>query len=139
MNKKFEIKEEYTRESTAILAGLIGIGVVIVQALISNRVTDLPAMIAFLAFAIALPMLSMLVILTSLYTRYRYASFPLYLTAAYVLGEGGAVLGVVAAFWHLSWVAGVLILISGLFAVGVYFTYTRQLQKDNASEPDKTR
>ncbi len=131
MNRKFELKEEYTRESTAILAGLIGISVVIVQALISIHATDLPARIAILAFAVALPMLGMLFILTSLYARYRYASFPLYLTAAYVLGEGGAAVGVVAALWHLSWVAGVLVVVSGLLAVGVYFAYTRQLQKDN--------
>ncbi len=66
MHRKFEIKEEYTRESTAILAGLIGIGVVIVQALIGTHATDLPAVIALLAFAIALPILGMFVILTSM-------------------------------------------------------------------------
>ena len=64
--------------------------------------------------------------------RYRYASFPMYFTFAYVMGEGGAVVGVVAAFWHVSWVAGVLILVSGLVGLGIYFAYSRQLQKDNA-------
>ncbi len=131
MNGKIEIKEEYTRESTAILAGLIGISVVIVQALIGAHPTDLPAKIALLAFAVALPMLGMLVILNGLYARVRYASFPLYLTLAYFLGEGGAAIGVVAAFWHLSWIAGVLILVSGLFGVGVYLAYRRQLRRDN--------
>ncbi len=137
MNRKFEIKEEYTRESTAILAGLIGISVVIVQALITIHGTDLPARIALLAFAIALPLLGMLVILNTLYSQVRYASFPLYLTLAYVLGEGGAALGVVAAFWHLSWVAGALIVASGLFGVVVYLAYTRQLKKDNTPEQNE--
>jgi type III secretory pathway component EscS len=136
MNRKFELREEYTRESNLILAGLIGISVVIVQALIGIHASDLPATIALLAFAIALPMLGMLVILNALYAKYRYASFPLYLTIAYFLGEGGAALGVVAAFWHLSWVAGALIVVSIFLAVGVYFAYTRQLQKDNP--PDQT-
>ncbi len=56
----------------------------------------------------------------------------------FILGEGGAALGVVAAFWHLSWIAGVLILVSGLFGVGVYLAYTRQLQKDNAPDQKET-
>ncbi len=134
MDQKIEVKEEYARESAAVLAGLIGISVVIVQALIGVHATDLAAMIALIAFAIALPILAMLVILVALYNRHRYASFPLYLTIAYFLGEGGAVLGVIAAFWHLSWIAGVLVIVSGLFAVGVYFAYTRQLQKDNTPD-----
>ncbi len=135
MNQRYEIKEEYARESTAILAGLIGISLVIVQALIAIRATDLPAMIALFAFAVALPMLGMLVIINALYAKHRYVSFPLYLTLAYALGEGGAALGVVAAFWHVSWVAGALILVSGLLGLGVYLAYTRQLEKDNS--PDR--
>ena len=132
MTQKYELKEEMIRESNGILAGLIGISVVIMQALIAINATDPAAVIALLAFAIALPMMGMLVMLNVLLVRYRYASFPVYITVAYVMGEGSAVVGVVAAFWHVSWVAGVLIVVSGLVGLGIYFAYSRQLQKDNA-------
>ncbi len=136
MKQKFELQEEYIRQSNLILAGLIGISVVIVQALISTRATDIPAVIAILAFAIALPMMGTLVMLNAVLARFHYASFPGYITLAYFTGEGSAAVGVVAAFWHLSWVAGVLIMASCLAGLGIYFAYSRQLQKDNA--PDQT-
>ena len=80
----------------------------------------------------------MLVMLNVVLARYRYASFPVYLTLAYLLGEGGAVVGVVAAFWHLSWVAGVLIAVSSLVGLGTYFAYSKQLRKDNAPDRHET-
>ncbi len=138
MKQKYELKEEWIRQTAAILAGLIGISVVIVQALIAINATDPPAVIALLAFAIALPMLGTLVILLAAQAKYRYASFPGYLTFAYLMGEGGAAVGVVAAFWHVSWVAGVLIMVSGLVGLGIYFAYSKQLQKDNAPEQNET-
>ena len=131
MNQKYELKEDMIRESSAILAGLSGISVVIMQALLAINATDPAAEIALLAFAIALPMMGMLVMLNVILRRYRYASFPAYFTFAYVMGEGSAVVGVIAAFWHVSWAAGVLIVVSGLVGLGIYFAYSRQLRKDN--------
>lgn len=137
MNQKYELQEEYLRETRAILAGLIGISVVIVQALIAINATDPAAVIALVAFAIALPMMGALVMLILVLGRYHYASYPPYFTFAYVMGEGGAVVGVVAAFWHVSWVAGALIVVSGLVGMGIYFAYSRQLRKDNPPAGNK--
>jgi CAAX protease family protein len=39
--------------------------------------------------------------------------------------------GVVGAFWHVSWVAGVLLLVSAAIGLAVYLAYSRQLEKDN--------
>ena len=105
MKQKYELKEEWAGQTGAIFAGLIGIGVVIVQALIAINTTDPSAVIALLAFAIALPLLGTLVILNVVQAKYRYASYPAYLTFAYILGEGSAGVGVIAAFWHVSWIA----------------------------------
>ena len=132
MKQKYELKKEWAQQTSAIFAGLIGIGVVIVQALIAINATDAPAVIALLAFAIALPLLGTLVILNVVQAKYRYASYPAYLTFAYILGEGSAGVGVVAAFWHVSWIAGVLIALSGLVGLAIYFAHSKQLQKDNA-------
>ena len=137
MRQKYELKEETIRHSNAILAGLIGISVVIVQALIAVNATDPAAVIALLAFAIGLPMMAVLVMINVALAKSRYASFPAYVTFAYIAGEGSAAVGVVAAFWHVSWVAGVLIVVSCLAGIGIYFAYSRQLQKDNAPEGNK--
>ncbi len=85
----------------------------IMRALIAINATDPPAMIALLAFAIARPMMSMLVVFNVVLARYHYASFPVYFTLAYIMDEGSAVVGVVAAFWHVSRVAGMLNVVSG--------------------------
>ncbi len=138
MKRKYELQAEWIRQSNAVLAGLIGISVGIVQALIAVNAADLPALIALGAFAIALPMMSTLVMVNITLARYRYASVPAYVTLAYFLGEGTAAVGVVASFWHVSWVAGVLVVISCLVGLGIYFAYSRQLQKDNASGPNET-
>ncbi len=74
MKQKYELKEVVIRQTGAILAGLIGISVVIVQALIAINATDPPAVIALLAFAIALPLLGTLVVLLAVQARYRYTS-----------------------------------------------------------------
>ncbi len=134
MNQKIELKPEWIHQSNSVLAGLIGISVVILQALISNKAYDPPAVIALLAFAIALPMMAVLVMLNVVLASYRYTSFPWYITVAYFIGEGSAAVGVVAAFWHVSWVAGVLVVVSGLAGLGIYFAYARQLQKENPPE-----
>jgi hypothetical protein len=43
-----------------------------------------------------------------------------------VIGQGLAVLGVTAAFWHVTPIAGVAIVVSGLIAVVIHATaYTR--------------
>src|SRR5262245_2541843 len=139
MNQKFELKAQWIRQTNVILAGLIGIGVVIVQALIAINATDSAAMIALFAFAIALPLLGILVVLNVTLVEYRYASYPVYLSFAYIVGEASACVGVIAAFWHVSWIAGVLVVISGLVGLATAYSYTMRLQKDNAPVNNDTR
>ena len=140
MKRKYELREEWAQQTGVIFAGLIGIGVVIVQALIGINATDPPAVIAMLAFAIALPLLSTLVMLNVVQTKYKYASYPFYLTFAYVVGQSSAVVGIIAAFWHVSWIAGVLIIISSLVGLAIYLAYSRQLEKDNLpAQPENSQ
>jgi membrane-associated HD superfamily phosphohydrolase len=134
MNRKFEQKPEWSREALVVYGGLIGIGVVILQALIPAQHLDLPALISILAFAIALPLLTVMVLVNHRLASYRFASYPTYLTLVIALGQGGAFVGVIAAFWHISWIAAVLLLISSVVGLVVYAVYARQLVRDNLSE-----
>ncbi|HEX8918277.1 MAG TPA: hypothetical protein VF898_07225 [Chloroflexota bacterium] len=80
-------------------------------------------MISILAFATALPFLAVMVLINHAQAGYRYVSYPGYVTLAILLGQGGAFVGVVAAFWHISWVAGLLLLVSGGVGLGIYAVY----------------
>jgi O-antigen/teichoic acid export membrane protein len=134
MARRYQLPRTAIQESRLLLVGLIGISVVIVQALIVIGPKDPAGVIALFAFAVSLPVLGALAIVDLVFERYRYASFPAYLNVAYFIGENGAAVGVVAAFWHVSWVAGVLVLISGAFGLTVYLFYSRRLERENASE-----
>jgi len=131
MNRKYEIKPEWTQQALVVYGGLIAIGVVILQALISAPSLDLPLQVSILSFAIAMPLLAIMVLVNHAQASYRYASYPRYLSLAISLGQVGAFIGVFAAFWHISWIAAVLLVISGLVGLVVYAAYSRQLARDN--------
>ena len=64
--------------------GLIGIGVVMTQAFMEAPLRDVSAKICVVAFSAAIPLLAALV----------------------ALGQGTALVGVVAGFWHIMPIAG---------------------------------
>ena len=90
MNRKYEIKPEWTQQALVVFGGLIAIGVVILQALISAPSLDLPLQVSILSFAIAMPLLAIMVLVNHAQASYRYASYPRYLSLAIMLGQGGA-------------------------------------------------
>jgi len=53
------------------------------------------------------------VMLTQVQSLHHYASYPGYLVVAKTVAQASAFVGVVAAFWHVLWFAGVLVLVSG--------------------------
>lgn len=133
MKNRYEINPEWTRQALITYGGLIGIGVIVLQALISIQSLDLASLISIVSFAVAIPLLAVMVLIYHAQTQYRYATYPWYLTLIIVLGQGGAFLGVFAAFWHVSWIAGILLATSGAGGLIIYTIYLRQMERDNAS------
>jgi hypothetical protein len=131
MYRKYEVKPEWTQQALVVYGGLIAIGVVIIQGLLGMPSLDLPSLISVVSFAVAIHLLATLVLINHSQASYRFASYPLYLSLAVILGEGCAFLGILAAIWHLSWIAGILLSISGLAGLLIYSFYSRQLQRDN--------
>ena len=139
---KYEVRPEWTQQTTAVFAGLIGIGLIIVQAFLSSGASDTPATISVLAFALAIPLLAALVMLNNAQAGYKYVSYPWYYSLAIMFSEMCAFVGVAAAFWHLSWIAGVLVTISGVFGLALYIAFSARLEKDNAvqvADPSPTQ
>jgi len=112
--------QEWLREKDLTYGGLIGIGVIMVQPFLGNATLDLPGMICVVAFALAIPLLAALVLLNRQESfRSRFARSPL-VSMGQGLGQLAAFVGIVAGFWHIHWIAGVVTLVSAVLAMGVH-------------------
>jgi len=128
---RYVVMPELVRMDTLINVGLIVLGVYILQAFISNSVTDVAARVSVAAWAVAIPLLAFLVLLSQLLGSYRYASNPLYVVLARGLALGAAVIGFGAAVWHVWMPASIVLIASGLGGFFIYQAYHRRLERDN--------
>jgi hypothetical protein len=129
----------WLQQDNLIYVGLIGIGVVIMQPFIAAASLDLPSKICVVALSLANPLLAVLVMLTQVQPLHHYASYPGYLFVAKTVGQVSAFVGVVAAFWHVLWLAGVLVLVSGSVWFALYATYYKLLERDEGIRPHKQK
>ena len=112
--------QEWLGEKDLMYGGLIAICVFMVQPFLVARSLDLSATISVVAFALAIPILAAFALLTRQEVfRRRFANAAL-VTVADVIGQSCAGVGVIAGFWHIYWVAGVVVLAGGLFGLVVY-------------------
>jgi hypothetical protein len=73
-----------------------------------------------LAFAVAIPLLAALVMVNR-QEAFRARRTPsVMVTVAQAVAQSAAFVGIVAGFWHITWVAGVTFLVAGLVAVGIH-------------------
>ena len=128
-------KYEVTR-IRLMVGGLIAISLIIVQDFISSGVftssktLDIFSFISVISFAVALPLLTAHILITSEDASRHYAlDEPLGLRIAYWLGVIGALTGIVAAFLHISLIAGLVILISILIGATLFAEYVAKLRR----------
>lgn len=114
------MKEEMLRQLGLIYGGLILIGVYMVQPFLTALSLDASAKICIVAFAVAIPFLAALVMVNR-QEAFRGRQTPsVMVTVAQVVGQAAAFVGIVAGFWHITWIAGVTFLVAGLVAVGIH-------------------
>jgi len=77
-------------------------------------------MTCVLSFAVAIPLLAALIMVNRQEQFRRRRSTSRTVVGARAIAQGAAFLGLVAGFWPLHWVAGVVILGSSLVALGVH-------------------
>ncbi|MFC9897013.1 hypothetical protein ACFVMC_25285 [Nocardia sp. NPDC127579] len=94
-------------------AGLIALGVVLLQGFLTAETIGGAAKLSVSAFAVAIPLLGVLILLDV--ARDERARGPVATVAI-----GAAALGVVAAFWHVDWLAGVAVVLTTAVAAGLY-------------------
>ena len=112
-------EQEWLRESDLINGGLILIGVYLVQPFLTAGSLDLSARIWVVAFAVAIPLLGALVLVNRRELSQHRATRSRLVVWARVVAQNLALVGAVAGFWHISWIAGVGMLSGGLMAVSV--------------------
>jgi hypothetical protein len=120
MSEQWTEQAGWLQQETVMYGGMVGIGIVIMQAFISAGAHDVAARVSLVAFAVALPLLAVLIMLNQVQDAQRQYVRPWYLTVAKVVGQTGACLGVAAAFWHVLWWAGVVLAVSGAVGLAVY-------------------
>jgi hypothetical protein len=127
-----ELGEEWLRQDNVIYGGLIAVGVVFVQALLPYS-PDTSSMICVLSFAVAIPLLAALIMVNRQEQFRRRRSNSRIVVGARAIAQGAAFLGLVAGFWHLHWIAGVLLLASSLIALGVHSAGLTVLELQSAT------
>jgi hypothetical protein len=114
-----ELGEEWLRQDNVMYGGLMATGIVFIQALLPYSLNT-SAMTCVLAFAVAIPLLAALIMVNRHEQFRRRRSGSRMVVGARAIAQGAAFLGLVAAFWHLHWIAGVVILGTSLVALGVH-------------------
>jgi hypothetical protein len=124
------MSQEVLRQQGLIYGGLILIGVYMVEPFLTGVYMvepfltgpslDASATISILAFAVAIPLLAALVMVNR-QEAFRGRRTPsVMVTVAQAVAQSAAFVGIVAGFWHITWVAGVTFLVAGLVAVGIH-------------------
>jgi hypothetical protein len=114
------MKEEVLRQSGLIYGGLILIGLYMVQPFLTAPSLDASAKISIVAFAVAIPLLAALVMVNRQEAFRGRLTPSVTVTVARAVAQAAAFVGIVAGFWHITWIAGVTFLAAGLVAVGVH-------------------
>ena len=145
MRKKIKLderREKNDRRFIFLCGALLAVGVILLQDFITTGITDIPVFISVVALSLAIPILSGEIVAlrwevdNQFFMGGKLFSFPF-------LGfwAGGIIttVGVGAAFWHLSWVAGVLFIVAVLVMYWLVFTYwpTLEERKMPYEEPGK--
>src|SRR5262245_1298986 len=115
-----EGQREGVRQSGLIYGGLIGVAVLVLQPFIGAPSLDTSATVSVIAFAVAIPLLAGLAMVNWQEGFRGRRSTSISVTVAQSIAQAAAVTGIVAAFWHMTWVAGVIFLAAGLVAMLVH-------------------
>jgi hypothetical protein len=91
-----------------------------VQPFLIATTLDTSARICIIAFAVAIPLLSALVMVNRQETFRGRSTTSVTVTIARSIAQLAALVGIVAGFWHITWVAGVAFLVTAVVAMGVH-------------------
>lgn len=124
------VQGEWIRQSNVIYGGLAAAGLVVVQPFLTESSLDTSALVCVIAFAVSIPLLAALLVLNRQEEFRHRATRSRPVGVAKAVAQGSAFVGLTAAFWHMSLVAGIVFLAVGCIAVGVHSSGYVQLEYD---------
>jgi hypothetical protein len=130
-------EREWIRQLSLIYSALIGIGVVMVAPFLTAASLDLSAKVCVVAFSVAGPLLAALVLVNQQETFRRRITKSVFVGTTRVVAQLCAFVGVVAGFWHITWIAGVGTLAAGLAGVAVQSVGYWRLERDRQLPPQQ--
>lgn len=126
-------QQEWLRQNNLIYGGLIGGGVVLVQPFLTAASLDLPATISVVAFSLAIPILAALLMLNHQEAFRHRAATSRFVDLGKATAQLFAFVGVVAAFWHILWIAGLGILAGAIVGLAVHSAGYTRLELDRSA------
>jgi hypothetical protein len=127
---------EWVRQNNLANAGLIGAALIVVQPFLTAARLDVAGKICVVSFAVAIPLLAALVLVGQQETFRQHPTKSVLVNwIAKPLGNGCAFLGLVAGFWHITWIAGVAMLIAAFIALGVHSAGYTRLEREATDQP----
>jgi hypothetical protein len=115
-----EQQREWIRQNNVIYGGLIAVGLVLVQPFFTATTLDWSAKICVVAFSVAIPLLAALVLVNRQEIFRSRVTDSVVVRVSQSVAQLLAFVGMVAGFWHIMWLAGVGILVSGFAAILVH-------------------
>lgn len=138
MSQDPELQQEWIRQFNWSYAGLLGIGVVMVQPFLTADSLDLSATVSVVAFSVAIPLLAGLVMVSWQESFRRRMTGSRIVAATRPVAQSAAFVGVAAGFWHIHWIAGVGLLVSAMVAIGVHSAGWTSLELNVKPSPKET-
>lgn len=128
---------EWLEQANLTYGALIAGGVLMVQPFLTTPSLDLAATISIVAFSVAIPLLAGLILVSREEILRGRRTKSVLVTVGQAVAYAGAFTGLVAAFWHIVWFAGVAVLVSGLVAIGVHSAGYTRLALDEGTSPEE--
>lgn len=111
---------EYLRQNDLTYGALIAVGVIFVQPFLGVPPSDEAGLVSVIAFAVAIPLLSALVVLNRQETFRGRMARSRSVEVVRALGQLASFVGVVAGFWHITPMAGVAAIVAAVIGTGVH-------------------
>jgi hypothetical protein len=129
---------EWLQQANLTYSALIAGGVLVVQPFLTAPSLDLSAVISVVSFSVAIPLLAGLILVNREEILRGRRTRSILVTIGQSVAYAGAFTGLVAAFWHIVWFAGVAVLVSGFVAIGIHSAGYTRLALDGGIPPEKT-
>jgi hypothetical protein len=128
-----ELQEEWIRQDHLTYAGLLAIGIVMVQPFLTAASLDRSATVCVVSWSVAIPLLAALFMVNRQETFRRRRTRSLWVAVGRALALLTASVGLVAGFWHIHWIAGVVVMASTVVATGVHSAGFSRLELGEAT------